>query len=61
VTSGAAGPVLGPARCLTCKMKLAPGVERYCNDVCERKNGRSIRSPGRTVARLRRRRGGRKL
>jgi hypothetical protein len=52
--------VLPLQRCLTCKMELGPGVERYCNDACRLKQGRSKRAPGRTASRRRRRRGGRK-
>jgi hypothetical protein len=53
-------PGLGPRRCLTCTMTLSAGVERYCNDACRLKQGRSKRAPGRTAARRRRRRGDRK-
>jgi hypothetical protein len=49
------------ARCLTCKLALPAGVEGYCNEACRAKAGRSKRAPGRTAARRRRRRGGRKL
>ena len=54
-------PVLAPRRCLTCKMELSAAVEGYCNDTCRSKQGRSKRTPGRTAAFRRRRRGGRKL
>ena len=56
----AATPMLGPRRCLTCKMELAGEVERYCNEACLRKQGCTKRVPGRVAARRRRRRGGRK-
>jgi hypothetical protein len=48
-------------RCLTCKAELPAGVAGYCNEVCFLKAGRTKRSPGRTAAHRRRRRGGRKL
>ena len=48
-------------RCLTCKAELPVGVTGYCNEVCFLKATRTKRSPGRTAARRRRRRGGRKL
>jgi hypothetical protein len=57
-TTHAASRVPVTRRCLTCKRELAPGVERYCNDACLAKNGRTKRSPGRTAAHRRRRRGG---
>ena len=44
-------------RCLTCTRALAPGVERYCDDACLLKHGLTKRSPGRTAAHRRRRRG----
>ena len=48
-------------RCLTCKAELPEGIESYYNEACQLKVGRSRRAPGRTAARRRRRRGGRKL
>jgi hypothetical protein len=48
-------------RCLTCKVELPTGVDSYCNEACFLKAGRTKRAPGRTTARRRRRRGGRKL
>ena len=48
-------------RCLTCKAELPAGIENYCNEACQLKAGRTKRAPGRTAARRRRRRGGRKL
>lgn len=56
-----ANSVLVVRRCLTCKSELPAGVEGYCNEACFMKVGRAKRSPGRTAARRRRRRGGRKL
>jgi hypothetical protein len=49
------------ARCLTCKLALAPGVLDYCDAACRAKSWRTKRAPGRVAARRRRRRGGRKL
>ena len=48
-------------RCLTCKLSLPAGVEGYCDEVCRGKATRTKFAPGRTPARRRRRRGGRKL
>lgn len=48
-------------RCLTCKAELLAGVLSYCNEACFLKAARTKRTPGRTAARRRRRRGGRKL
>jgi hypothetical protein len=48
-------------RCLTCKLKLRAGVEDYCDAACRLKATRTRFAPGRTAARRRRRRGGRKL
>src|SRR5262245_9248232 len=56
-----ADPVPITQRCLTCKAELPAGVTGYCNEVCFLKATRTKRSPGRTAARRRRRRGGRKL
>lgn len=49
------------ARCLTCKLALPAGVTDYCDAACRAKSWRTKRAPGRTAARRRRRRGGRKL
>jgi hypothetical protein len=54
-------PVLVIARCLTCKTALPEGTERYCNEACRLKVGRTKRAPGQVAARRRRRRGGRRL
>ena len=49
------------ARCLTCKTALPPGLAGYCEEACRLKATRTKFAPGRTAARRRRRRGGRKL
>ena len=59
LASGKEAPVI--ERCLTCKTALPSGVEGYCDETCRSKTGRSKYAPGRTAARRRRRRGGRKL
>ena len=49
------------ARCLTCKTALPASIEGYCDEACRLKATRTHYAPGRTAARRRRRRGGRKL
>jgi len=56
-TARATNPVPVMRRCLTCKKELSAAAERYCDDACLLKFGRSTRAPGRRAARRRRKRG----
>jgi hypothetical protein len=56
-TARASNPTVATRRCLTCKKELSGAAERYCDDACLLKFGRSIRAPGRRAAHRRRKRG----